>query len=159
MPFNKKIKKEVNEKAAFRCCRCQKIGIDVHHIVPEGRKGPNTIANAAPLCPNCHDWFGGNPEKRKMIKDMRNWWYKQVEKQYPAGSLTYKQLEHINTLVAEASIRNEASLEELKERLNFISDKIVASISSTTASTIATQIITTSSSSSSSRSSSSSSSS
>ena len=35
MPFSEKIKREVKQKAAFRCCRYQNIGIDIHHIIPE----------------------------------------------------------------------------------------------------------------------------
>jgi hypothetical protein len=47
----------------------------VHHILPEASGGPDTEENAAPLCPSCHTDFGGNPEKRKTIREMRDFWY------------------------------------------------------------------------------------
>ena len=36
--------------------------------------------NAAPLCPSCHGDFGGNPEKRSRIREMRDRWYDICEK-------------------------------------------------------------------------------
>jgi len=62
--FSESVKKEVREKAAFRCCRCHSIGVEVHHIIPKKDGGTADIDNEAPLCPNCHDWFGDNPKKR-----------------------------------------------------------------------------------------------
>jgi 5-methylcytosine-specific restriction endonuclease McrA len=35
MAFPERIKLEVKRKAAFRCSRCQNIGVEVHHIIPE----------------------------------------------------------------------------------------------------------------------------
>src|SRR4051794_1649538 len=67
MPFSEKVREQVRFKAAFRCCICGEIGIEVHHIVPQGKGGEDTLHNAAPLCPNCHAWFGDNPRKRKEI--------------------------------------------------------------------------------------------
>ncbi len=73
MDFTEQVKKEVKERAAFRCCRCQQIGIHVHHIIPQENGGSSDMDNAAPLCPNCHDYFGANPQKRKEITQMRDW--------------------------------------------------------------------------------------
>lgn len=81
MPFTEKIKIQVKQKADFRYCRCHKIGIDIHHITSEA-EGGNKINNAAPLCQNCHDRFGGNPKKRKEIRKMRDRWYKIVKNKY-----------------------------------------------------------------------------
>jgi len=67
MPFSEKVKLEVKERSAFRCCRCQNISIDIHHIIPENNGGSDEIDNAAPLCQNCHSQFGDNPSKRKEI--------------------------------------------------------------------------------------------
>ena len=41
--------------------------------------------NAAPLCSRCHDLYGGNPEKRKQIRQMRDNWYEMVEKMIDSG--------------------------------------------------------------------------
>lgn len=87
MPFSEKTKLIVKKQAAFRCCRCHEIGIDVHHITPQSERATyegniDDIENAAPLCQNCHDRFGANPEKRKEIKQLRDWWYEIVVERY-----------------------------------------------------------------------------
>jgi len=88
MPFREAVKLRVKKRAAFRCCRCGEIGIEVHHIVPEAEGGPSTEENGAPLCPNCHSWFGANPEKRKEIGQMRDWWYETCESKYGGPDLS-----------------------------------------------------------------------
>lgn len=82
MPFSEKIKIEVKKRSTFQCCRCHYIGIEAHHILPEAEGGHDTIDNAAPLCPSCHSLLGANPEKRKEIKQMRDWWYEVVSEKY-----------------------------------------------------------------------------
>jgi len=82
MTFPESVKKEVRERAAFRCCICQEIGPEIHHIIPLEGEGSDNIDNAAPLCPNCHTKFGANPEKRKFITEMRDWWYGRVKERY-----------------------------------------------------------------------------
>jgi hypothetical protein len=78
MPFPESVKRRVRELAAFRCCRCLNIGIEVHHIVPEREGGASDEQNAAPLCAKCHADFGDNPIKRAEIRQMRDWWYNTV---------------------------------------------------------------------------------
>ncbi len=75
MGFPEKVRLEVMKRADFRCCRCHNPGVQVHHIIPGARGGSNSIENAAPLCPSCHSYYGGNPELRKQIRQMRNAWY------------------------------------------------------------------------------------
>ena len=82
MPFSEPIKLQIKRRAAFRCCRCHEIGVDVHHIIPQSEGGADTIENAAPLCQNCHDRFGDNPQKRKELTQMRDWWYEIVQDNY-----------------------------------------------------------------------------
>ena len=84
MPFPESLKAELRKRAAFRCCRCHEIGVEIHHIVPQADGGADGEDNAAPLCPNCHTWFGGNPDKRKEIREMRDWWYGVVQTKYGA---------------------------------------------------------------------------
>lgn len=55
--FPEAVKKLVKEKAHFRCCRCQNIGVEVHHIIPEKDGGTDDVDNAAPLCQKCHAIF------------------------------------------------------------------------------------------------------
>jgi len=98
MPFSERVKKEVKEKSAFQCCRCKGIGIQVHHIIPEAEEGTSDdIDNAAPLCPSCHDYFGGNPDKRKDIREMRDWWYKIVEESFRPNKKLTESLAYMST--------------------------------------------------------------
>jgi len=109
--FSEKIRLQVRESAAFSCCRCPEIGVEVHHIVPAAQGGPDTFENAAPLCPNCHAGFGGNADKRKEIKQMRDRWYAVVAEKWPTGpkeqAVTSEDVEELR-----------AKLHELSERLD-----------------------------------------
>lgn len=77
MPFPESLKRKIRERALYHCCLCQKksVSLEIHHIIPEAEGGPDTEDNAAPLCPCCHGDFGGNPEKRLRIREMRDRWY------------------------------------------------------------------------------------
>ena len=78
MPFSQSVKRKVKEKSSFKCCRCKlDLPLQVHHLIPEHEGGPNTIDNAVPLCPNCHVWFGNNPDHRNELRQARNRWYDQ----------------------------------------------------------------------------------
>ncbi|KAF6585926.1 HNH endonuclease [Paenibacillus sp. EKM211P] len=80
MAFSEKLKLEAKKKACFRCVICQKPFVEIHHIIPQADGGSDTIDNAAPLCASCHDLFGGNPEKRKQIREMRDHWFDLMER-------------------------------------------------------------------------------
>ena len=141
--FSESVKLEVKRKAAFRCCRCQNIGIQVHHIIPEEYGGPDDISNAAPLCPNCHIAFGDNPIKRKEIKQMRDWWYEQVEKMYPAKGehvTILESLRKIDTAVVQLSTdlhsRDQTITLELKSALKEYVDQAIDNLPITPVSAI-----------------------
>ena len=89
MDFSELIKKGVRRKSGYTCCVCRvnSISVEAHHIVPKKENGPNTFDNAAPLCPSCHENFGGNPGKRSRIREMRDSWYETVEKMYKPRDL------------------------------------------------------------------------
>jgi len=78
MAFPETLKRKVREMADMRCCICRHIGVEIHHILPQEDGGPDTIDNAAPLCPNCHDTYGANPVKRKFIRECRDLWLAKV---------------------------------------------------------------------------------
>jgi len=141
MPFDEGIKKEVRAKSAFRCCRCQEIGVEVHHIIPEEYDGPNTQDNAAPLCPNCHTFFGDNPKKCKEITQMRDWWYRKVEEQFPNRN---EMLEKINTSMQNMQVNQTASINELKGMLKNISDNMIDKMTPETAKITVSGILNTS---------------
>jgi len=144
MAFSETVKKEVKEKTAFRCCRCQSISVQVHHIVPEGEGGPDTIENAAPLCPSCHDYFGANPTKRKEIKHMRDWWYQKVEQMYPNKYVTIEQIGEISSRLEEIQRGQNSGLSDLKKAMKLVTDRMIDGISTETADATASGIINTS---------------
>jgi hypothetical protein len=80
MAFSEKIKLLAKQKSTFRCCLCHKPFVEIHHIVPQAEGGADELDNAAPLCSSCHDLYGGNPEKRKTIRQMRDYWWNVIEK-------------------------------------------------------------------------------
>src|SRR3989344_5044502 len=119
MAFSEKLKLEVKKQAAFRCCRCHEIGVDIHHIIPQAESGSDDINNAAPLCQNCHDRFGGNPEKRKEVRQMRDWWYVVVKEKYSNGDS--EKLAEINEIILQTQQTQESQkseLQELNKKLN-----------------------------------------
>jgi hypothetical protein len=88
MAFPERVKLEAKRRANFSCVRCKEPFVDVHHIIPQSEGGSDTIENAAPLCASCHDLFGGNPDKRKQIREMRDWWWEVCEKKNTSPDLT-----------------------------------------------------------------------
>lgn len=145
MAFNQTIVNQVKEEAAFRCCRCQSIGIEVHHIVSQKEHGPDSFDNAAPLCPNCHTWFGDNPLKRKEILQMRNWWYKRVKEIFAPQIMDFSILNEINSKVEALNANQEKTLIDLKDTLKKVAldtiEQMTAGTARITASGIANATI------------------
>jgi len=141
MPFSEAIKRQVKERAAFKCCRCQKLGVQVHHIIAEEHGGPDTIDNAAPLCPNCHDAFGDNPKKRKEIGHMRDWWYEQVERMYSHSDLSMDFLDRMNTTIQTIQQKQETDMSELKAMLRGVADQMIENATPATAEVVASGIM------------------
>jgi 5-methylcytosine-specific restriction endonuclease McrA len=115
MPFSENVKLQIRRMTGFQCCRCHVIGVDIHHIIPQAQGGSDDIDNAAPLCPNCHDWFGANPEKRKHIREMRDWWYEVIEQMYPTGGQS--QFEKLDETLLKIQHAGKAELDELRKEL------------------------------------------
>lgn len=100
MPFSESTKKDVRARAWFACCICKKISLslEVHHVRPEADGGADVEENAAPLCASCHRGFGGNPDHRARIKDMRNHWYEACRKLFQTHGSAGEALESIHDL-------------------------------------------------------------
>lgn len=117
MGFSEPLKKEVRQKAGYRCCWCQQVGdIEVHHIVPEKEDGSDDMDNAAALCGRCHNTLGDNPSLRKQIRERRDWLYERVAKMYPDHP--DPNLEKLSKLVG--------SIHEKQERQDEFSEQIQA---------------------------------
>lgn len=66
-------KRAVHERDQRQCICCRKtyddIGdLDVHHIVPKGKGGPNTIRNKGSLCRRCHEAIHGERDHAPTIR-------------------------------------------------------------------------------------------
>jgi len=143
--FSEKTKLEVKKKAMFQCCRCRKIGIDVHHIKPQKDGGSDDINNAAPLCQNCHDQFGDNPTKRKEITQMRDNWYEAVERMYSNKVDTlFPLIENVNSTlesVQMGQIRSESNIQDMKTMLKEMSAKAIDNMTAGTATLMASNTV------------------
>lgn len=140
MPFSEQIKNRVKKEAAFRCCRCQSISVEVHHVIPEECEGPSDFDNAAPLCPNCHASFGDNPQKRKEIRLMRDWWYEQAKKMFSNGD-TLDELQKIHSKLEKIESKQTSDLNALKSELKAMANEMIDNITLGTASVTASGIV------------------
>ena len=95
MPFSESIKKEVRRKSNLSCCLCRKIGVEIHHLIPSHEGGTDTIENAVPLCPTCHDIYGENSQKRKFLREARDVWYELCESKRPINNIILRELLNI----------------------------------------------------------------
>ncbi len=127
MAFPEAVKLEVKTRAHFRCCKCEGGPIQVHHIVRKADGGPDTIDNAAPLCPSCHDWFGDNPVLKKTIREMRDAWYERCRKRDEAGIV---KMEEINEALLKQDGRIEKKLDEKVESLQAEIERLRADLGS-----------------------------
>lgn len=141
MAFSEDLKLQVKKKAMFKCCRCQAIGVEVHHINPQHENGEDNLANAAPLCPNCHTWFGDNPLKKKEIKQMRDNWYEIVERMY-AGQATQliPLVEKIDQSLEEVKSR-QADISEIKQMLKEVSNRAIDNMTLGTVALTASNVV------------------
>jgi Zn finger protein HypA/HybF involved in hydrogenase expression len=124
MAFSEAIKKEVRQKAAYQCCRCKSFGVEVHHIIPQESGGSDMIDNAAPLCPNCHADFGDNIKKRKIITEMRDFWYETIQKIYGSGQNGLGLLKEIDEKIGSIQ-KNQSDISELKKLLKNFAEKSI----------------------------------
>lgn len=118
MPFPDSIKNEALTRAHFMCVACHAPFVEVHHITPQSEGGPDTLDNAAPLCPGCHGIYGANPVFRKQIKQMRDNWYDVCQKRFGTSSLDVaKQLnamtETLQTVRAD-QVKYQTTLDQIK---------------------------------------------
>ena len=117
MGFSEKVKLEAKQRANFCCVICKQPFVDVHHIIPQSDGGPDTIENAAPLCGSCHDLFGGNPDKRKQIREMRDfsWEICKTKNANPDLVALNEKLDAIQTQVQNNYASHRKALESAKK--------------------------------------------
>lgn len=53
--ISKETRKKVYRRDGWRCALCDSTRcIQIHHVVPRGKGGPNTMQNLITLCSDCH---------------------------------------------------------------------------------------------------------
>jgi HNH endonuclease len=133
MPFSESIKIEAKKRANYRCVVCQGFWVEVHHIHPEGQGGPSTLDNAAPLCTGCHHQYGGNPELRKQLREMRDhWWERCKQTQYLTVDAGLAQkVDDLQISVLQGQKRQDEALAEMKglflTQLNLAQQQVLVS--------------------------------
>lgn len=104
MSFSNVVKLSVKHRSHFSCCLCKTLGIEIHHIVPQEDGGPDIEDNAAPLCPSCHETYGANPQKRKFIREARDFWYELCDARYSSDKT---QLTELRGLVEQTASKTD----------------------------------------------------
>ena len=104
MAFSEQLKSKIRRRADFRCCMCHKPDVHIHHIIPQAEGGEDTEDNAAPLCPSCHDTYGANPQKRKLIREMRDDWYEKCEKEFVSSDAIKGISERLQNLASKEDV-------------------------------------------------------
>jgi hypothetical protein len=136
MPFPESVKIEAKRRANYRCVVCQHPWVEVHHIQPEAEGGPSTTENAAPLCAGCLRRYGGNPDLRKQLREMRDhWWERCAQAQYVTVDAGLAQrVDDLQAAVLQGQKRNDEALDEVKammlQQLLSVQQQIMASGSS-----------------------------
>ena len=90
MPFSESVKQEAKKRSNFKCCVCQRTFVEIHHILPQAEGGSDELNNAAPLCGGCHQVYGGNPDLRKQLREMRDHWWQTCTSQINDSSINTK---------------------------------------------------------------------
>lgn len=122
MVFAEKVKEEAKRRAHYSCVVCHAPFVEVHHIKPQEEGGEDIIENAAPLCARCHHIVGGNPELRKQLKSMRDFWWEICEKNENQNLVDIaKRLDEMKLQIEETKTgtkENTRTLNDLKNTLS-----------------------------------------
>ena len=120
MAFTEELKLVIRRKSHFSCCLCHQLGIEIHHIIPQAEGGSDAEDNAAPLCPSCHEIYGANPQKRKFLKEARDFWYELCAQRYTVdpsilNDITKQLEETVSKADLEAAVERITTLIEKRE--------------------------------------------
>ena len=143
MSFLEPIKLEAKKRSHYTCVWCQRTDqfIEVHHITPQEEGGPDTLDNAAPLCPNCHTNLGNNTETRRQLRERRDWLWDHCVKIAKPGLQEAQRLDQLVDSLRAIEVqggRNEGLLTELKGQLV---GRLYAQATAISSASTATQLI------------------
>lgn len=63
------IRRAAWEKWGMLCVRCGRVATDLHHLLPRGRGGKDTVENLRPACRRCHDWLHRHPKALDHLRE------------------------------------------------------------------------------------------
>jgi hypothetical protein len=143
MPFTEAIKREAKQRSNFQCAACRQPFVEVHHLIPQSEGGPDSLENACPLCARCHDLAGGNPDKRKQLREIRDFqWESNAKWQPSADTLAFHQkLDAIHSQLTASKSDQDRVLADIKSLMiahNNLSNVAIAQVSSIPAFTAVT---------------------
>src|SRR5207253_338152 len=112
---------------------CQQPWVEVHHIHPEAQGGLDTIENAAPLCGSCHNKYGGNPDLRKQLREMRDWWWQRCAqmKHVTVDAGLARKIDELQAAMLQGQKRQDEVLSSVKtlivQQLSMAQQQVMAS--------------------------------
>lgn len=106
MAFAESLKLKIRQDAHFACCLCHDLGVEIHHVIPAEAGGDDSEANAAPLCPTCHERYGANPDKRKFLREARDFWFEICAERYASDP---GRLDQIHSALDEVATKDDVS--------------------------------------------------
>ena len=119
--FPESVKLDAKKLAAFRCCLCYtRPGDEVHHIQPKAEGGSNDLGNAVLLCAQCHNDYGTRAERRKFIRQSRDFWHERVRAAYKP--------ENIRLLVQIDSLATKADLDGMQREMQTMMFNLFSSV-------------------------------
>lgn len=123
MGFSEELKIEVKKKSHYRCVVCNSFGpLHVHHIDPSSEGGSDDFDNAVALCPSCHDIYQGNKEKRKWLREKRDYWYEYCEKNLDKDDLI--KLGKAINVIEEANTGRDRIVQNLEEKIKILNSTV-----------------------------------
>jgi hypothetical protein len=116
--FPDTVKLRARRLAAFRCCYCRdRMGHEVHHLIPKEEGGQGVLDNAVLLCVQCHSDYGHREDKRLPLRQARDQWYEVVAKRYaPPG---------LDEVAALQDLATKNDMDGLKSHMVGLFDKLM----------------------------------
>jgi hypothetical protein len=75
---------KIVKRMQMKCCICgwDRCVVDLHHIIPRAKGGPDDISNLTPLCPNCHREVHHNLIDANLLKSIETLYGDEWKKHY-----------------------------------------------------------------------------
>ena len=123
MVFSDKIKVEAKSKSYYMCCLCRELKfLEVHHIIPQKENGSDALDNAVALCADCHGTYDGNPQKRKYLREMRDFWYEHCERTFSVKNLEH--LKNASIVLEQIHEHHEQRIKDFESKINTLNETV-----------------------------------